>query len=79
MSDYELISSKGCGSVVVEMAFALTGLPVRVTGIPYDEPGPGRDRLLTLNPLGQVPVLMLPDGSVLIESAAMVLHLVDNT
>ena len=33
MSDYELISSKGCGSVVIEMAFALTGLPVRVTEI----------------------------------------------
>ena len=77
MSGYELISSQGCGSVVVEMAFALAGLPVRVTEIPYGEPGPERGRLLTLNPLGQVPVLVLPDGAVLTESAAMVLHLDD--
>ena len=32
MSDHELISSRGCGSVVIEMAFALAGLPVCVTG-----------------------------------------------
>ena len=77
MSGYELISSKGCGSVVIEMAFALAGLPLRVTEIPYGEPGPERDRLLILNPLGQVPVLVMPDGTILTESAAMVLHLDD--
>ena len=77
MSGYELISSKGCGSAIVEMAFALADLPVRVTEIPYGEPGPERDRLLSLNPLGQVPVLVLPSGAVLTESAAMVLHLND--
>lgn len=77
MSTYELISSKGCGSAVVEMAFALSGVPVRVTEIPYKEPGPERDRLLSLNPLGQVPTLVCPDGAVMTESAAMVLHLDD--
>ena len=77
MSAHELISSKGCGSAIVEMAFALAGLPVRVTEIPYGEPGPERDRLLSLNPLGQVPVLVLPGGGVMTESAAMVLHLDD--
>lgn len=77
MSGYELISSKGCGSVVVEMAFALAGLPLRVTEVPYGEPGPERDRLLSLNPLGQVPTLVCPDGEVMTESAAMVLHLDD--
>jgi GST-like protein len=77
MTEHELISSKGCGSVVVDMASALAGLPVRVTEIPYREPGPERERLLSLNPLGQVPVLVLPSGEVLTESAAMVLHLDD--
>ena len=75
MNVYELISSRGCGSAIVEMAFALAGLPVRVTEIPYGKPGTERDRLLSLNPLGQVPVLLLPDGTVMTESAAMVLHL----
>lgn len=76
-ASYTLLASKGCGSVIVEAALALTGLPHRVEETPYDEPGPARDRLLALNPLGQVPVLLLPDGEVMTESAAMVLHLAD--
>ena len=32
---------------------------------------------LAVNPMGQVPTLVLPDGSTMTESAAMVLHLVD--
>lgn len=77
MSGYELISSIGCGSVVVEMAFALACVSVEITEMPYGKPGPQRDRLLSLNPLGQVPVLVLPGGEVLTESAAMMLHLDD--
>ncbi|WP_293866815.1 glutathione S-transferase family protein [uncultured Alsobacter sp.] len=74
MADHELIGSKGCGSAIVEMAFDIAGIPCRVTDLPYLEPGAGRDRLLALNPLGQVPTLVLPDGTVLTESAAMILH-----
>lgn len=77
MSDYELIASKGCGSAVIEMALALSELPHKVTPIPYLEPGPERERLLSLNPLGQVPTLVLPDGTVMTESAAMILHIHD--
>jgi GST-like protein len=74
---YELIGSLGCGSAIVETAFAVAGLPLRLTDLPYLEPGPGRDRLLSLNPLGQVPALVLPDGAVMTESAAMILHAAD--
>lgn len=77
MSEYELIASKGCGSAVIEMALALAALPHRIALIPYLEPGPGRERLLSRNPLGQVPTLILPDKTVLTESAAMVLHIHD--
>jgi GST-like protein len=77
MSEYELIASKGCGSAVIEMALALAGLPHRVTLIPFLKPGMRRERLLSLNPLGQVPTLILPDGIVMTESAAMVLHIHD--
>jgi GST-like protein len=77
MSSYELIASKGCGSAVIEMALALAGLPHKVTMIPYLTPGPERERLLSLNPLGQVPTLICPDGTVMTESAAMVLHIAD--
>jgi glutathione S-transferase len=32
---------------------------------------------LAVNPMGQIPVLVLPDGTLMTESAAMVLHIVD--
>jgi GST-like protein len=74
---YELIGSQGCGSMIVEMALGIAGLDFTTTDLPYLEPGPGRDRLLSLNPLGQVPTLVLPDGQVMTESAAMILHIAD--
>lgn len=77
MSAYHLIASKGAGSMIVEAALALSRLPYEVEMIPYGKPGPQRERLLSLNPLGQVPTLLLPDGRVMTESAAMILHLVD--
>jgi GST-like protein len=77
MTHYELIGSRGCGSAIIEAALRLAGLDMRITDVPYLKPGPGRDRLLRLNPLGQVPTLILPGGAVLTESAAMILHLND--
>jgi GST-like protein len=77
MGSYHLIASKSCGSMIVEAALALSKLPHEVELIPYVEPGPQRDRLLALNPLGQVPTLLLPDGRVMTESAAIILHLAD--
>jgi GST-like protein len=74
---YTLLASKGCGSAVVEACLAVAGLPHTVEEIPYGQPGPARDRLLALNPLGQVPTLVLPDGTVMTESAAMALHLAE--
>src|SRR5262245_39231521 len=77
MAGYRLISSKGAGSTIVELALALTGLQHEIETVPYLELGPPRDRLLALNMLGQVPTLQLPDGRVMTESAAIILHLHD--
>ncbi|KRC79311.1 Glutathione S-transferase GST-6.0 [compost metagenome] len=77
MKSYELIGSAGCGSAIVEMALVLANVPHTLTDVPYLKPGPDRDRLLRLNPLGQVPTLVTPDGDVMTESAAMILHLND--
>ena len=60
MGQYHLIASKGAGSMIVEAALALSTLPYEVEMIPYVEPGPQRERLVALNPLGQVPTLLLP-------------------
>jgi GST-like protein len=73
----ELIGSLDCGSIIVEMALALTGVPHTVTDIPYLKEGPDRTRLMSLNPLGQVPTLVLDDGTILTESAAILLYLND--
>jgi GST-like protein len=77
MNQYHLIASKSTGSMIVEAALALGRLPYEVEMIPYGEPGPERERLLSLNPLGQVPTLLLPDGRVMTESAAIILHIAD--
>jgi GST-like protein len=77
MSGYHLIASKAAGSMIAEAALALSNLPYDVEMIPYGKLGPQRDRLLALNPLGQVPTLLLPDRRVMTESAAIILHIAD--
>lgn len=74
---YRLITTAGAGSTLIEVALELAGLPYAVEEIDYAMPGPGQDRLRALNPLGQVPILLLPDKAVMTESAAMVLHIAD--
>lgn len=74
---YTLIATPGYGSAIVEAALELTGLPYVVEEIDRDDLGPGSTRLRDINPLGQVPTLLLPSGRPMTESAAMVLHLAD--
>jgi GST-like protein len=68
------------GSAIVEAQLAWYGLP-----FDYDEvddlfqSAAARAALATVNPLAQVPTLVLPDGGVLTESAAITLHLADTT
>ena len=68
-----LLGCPGCGSAIVECAFALAGLPLEVEDVDYSAGSPTRARLLAVNPLGQVPALVFPDGRVLTESLA-ILH-----
>ncbi len=77
MSKYVLIGSEGCGSAIVELAMLKAGAQFELHEIPYLQPGAERDRLLELNPLGQVPTLIMPDGNVMTESAAIIPHLAD--
>lgn len=71
MSRLLLLGTPGCGSVIVEMALALAGMPYDHEVVDYAADSPTRARLLEVNPLGQVPALQLPGGAVLTESAAM--------
>lgn len=74
---YKLYGCKGCGSMIVEAAFAFAGLPFDYVEVPWKDTGWNSKALKKLNPLGQVPTLIMPDGSVMTESAAIILHLAD--
>lgn len=71
---WRVIGCKGCGSAIVEAALVLAKIPYDREEVDYTQPGPARDRLLALNPLGQVPTVVLPDGTVMTESLALLLH-----
>ena len=72
---YTLYGSRGSGSAIAEMGLRAAGLDYRVVTASTWEPGPGQDELRKVNPLGQIPTLVLPDGSVMSESAAILIHL----
>lgn len=75
MNTYTLFGFKGAGSAAVEMALEAAALPYRIVNAASWEPSSALDELRAANPLLQIPTLLLPDGGVLTESAAILLHL----
>ena len=76
-ANHRLLGCKGCGSAIVECAFAIAGIPLDYEEVDYSAGSPTRDRLLAVNPLGQVPTLVLPDGTVMTESLAAIHYVND--
>ena len=72
---WTLFGSAGSGSAAVEMALERCGLPYRVVRASTWETDSAQAELQRANPLGQVPALLTPDGAVLTESAAILIHL----
>jgi GST-like protein len=72
---YTLFGTRGSGSASVEAALELAGLPYRLVRASSWEPDSAQAELLAVNPLGQIPTLRTPDGGVLTESAAILIHL----
>ena len=75
---YRLFGRPGTGSAPVEAALAMGGFDAELIDVPADCSDPAHGALLALNPLGQVPALVLPDGTVMTESAAILIHLADS-
>jgi GST-like protein len=73
--DTVLYGKKGSGSAAIEIALALAGVAWRQVETATWEKNAAYDDLLKANPLGQVPTLVLPDGTVLSECAAILIHL----
>jgi GST-like protein len=72
---HTLFGSQGSGSAAIEVAFELLQLPYRQVRASTWEPDSALAELKAVNPLGQIPTVQMPDGSVLTESAAILIHL----
>ncbi len=70
-----LFGSQGSGSAAVEMALRRCGWSYRVVRASTWEADSAQAELAAVNPLGQIPTLLLPGGAVLTESAAILIHL----
>lgn len=75
--DYTVYGALGSGSIAVEAALELLNLPYKVIeGATWSEEK-ARTRVAKINPLEQVPALVLPTGEVMTESAAILIWLAD--
>jgi GST-like protein len=72
-----LYGARGSGSVAVEAALTLLGVPFDlVEGATWAEAS-ARERLAPVNRMRPIPTLVRPDGEVMTESAAILVHLAD--
>ena len=72
-----LYGAAGSGSVAVEAALTLLDIPFRlIEGTTWSSEA-ARERVGEQNAMRQVPTLVMPDGEVLTESAAILIHLAD--
>ena len=72
-----LYGSQGSGAAIAEVALEIVGVPYRSVNAASWKPDEraGLDELRRVNPLAQIPTLVLDDGSVLTESAAILIEL----
>lgn len=72
---YKLYTRPGSGGFVVEAALALANAPFEQVDVP--KTGRADPAFLDISPLNQVPVLTLPDGRSMTESAAICILLAE--
>lgn len=74
---YKLYGRPGSGNVAVEALLAECGAAHEVITVERDAQNRLSDNYARINPMRQVPGLVLPDGTVMTESAAMMIYLAD--
>jgi glutathione S-transferase len=74
---YRLYGRPGTGSVAIEAILEIAKAPYEVAVNERSPDGEVPEKLAGLNPLGQLPVLRLPNGDIMTESAAIALYLGD--
>ena len=73
----KIFGAVGSGSVPIEATLTLLGIPYEMIEAVTWEDEAARKLVETVNPLRQVPAVVLPTGEVLTESAAILIHLAD--
>ena len=73
----KIFGAVGSGSVPIEATLTLLGIPYEVIEAVTWESEEARKRVETVNPLRQVPALVLPSGEIVTESAAILIYLAD--
>jgi GST-like protein len=71
------MARSGSGSVPIEAALSLLALPYRIEESSPWESEEDAEKLAAINPMLQVPALILPSGEVMTESAAILIWLAD--
>lgn len=74
---YKLYWARNTGAFAPEVVMELAGAPYERIEIDYDGKEHQGEAFRKLNPMGQIPLLILPEGTIMTESAAMVMYLVD--
>jgi glutathione S-transferase/GST-like protein len=74
---HEIYWAPSTGAFAVQVVLEELGLPYEAILVDTEAGEQRSPTYLALNPMAQVPTLRLPDGTVLTESGAMVLHLCD--
>ena len=74
---YTLYAREGAGSAIVEVLLEEAGLDYRIETIPRRTDSRFNPSFYEVNPLGQVPALVFPDGTVMTESGAITLYFAD--
>jgi glutathione S-transferase len=75
---YRLYWSPGCGSFAPHAALVEVNAPFELIEVDLDANQHHAPDFNALNPRAQVPVLILPDGTVITESVAIMMHIADS-
>ncbi|TCZ65333.1 glutathione S-transferase family protein [Roseicella aquatilis] len=72
---YVLYGDRRSGSAMVELALAAIGAEAELRPVPLERDAQLAADYRRINPMGRVPTLLLPDGTVVTESSAILLTL----
>jgi glutathione S-transferase len=74
---YKLYWAPGSGAMAPQALFEEVGVEYEKIVVDFENEEHKSAEFLSVNPMGQIPALVLPDGSLMTETAAMLLQIVD--